>query len=88
MKYTVTFTERAQKQLYKLDPNTFKILTNWIQKNLEGCEDPRLKGKALVGDRSGQWRYRVGDYRIITEIHDSEVTILVLEVGHRKSIYN
>lgn len=57
------------------------------RKNLEQCENPRQHGKALTGDKSGQWRYRIGDYRIISEILDEEIQILVLEVGHRKKIY-
>lgn len=54
---------------------------------MQGCENPRQHGKSLVGDKSGQWRYRIGDYRLICEIHDEEITILVLEAGHRREIY-
>ena len=49
--------------------------------------DPRALGKALVGEMQGLWRYRVGDYRLICRIEDRAVTILVLEVGHRREIY-
>ena len=84
-KYKVEFTKLAQKQLYKLDPNTFHLITNWINKNLVGCEDPRQKGKGLTANHSGEWRYRVGDYRIIAKIQDNIVTVLVLEVGHRST---
>ncbi len=87
-KYKVAISDRARKQLYKLDPNTFRIITNWIQKNLVDCENPRAKGKGLTANRSGQWRYRVGDYRLIAEIQDSQITILILEVGHRSKIYD
>lgn len=87
-RYTVRFTERAMKQLHKLDKQRFIIITNWIAKNLENCENPRQHGKALVANRSGEWRYRVGDYRIIAKIEDSTVTIFVLEVGHRKNVYD
>ncbi len=87
-KFTVEITEKAKKQLHKLDPQTFHLITNWIKKNLEGCEDPRRHGKGLTANRSGQWRYRVGDYRIIAKILDDEVVILVVEVGHRKKIYD
>lgn len=86
-KYKVIFTKKADKQFRKLDRQTFIQIITWIKKNLEGCENPRSKGKGLVGDRSGEWRYRVGDYRIIAEIRDSEILIYILEVGHRKEIY-
>lgn len=87
-KYKVEFTKLAQKQLYKLDPTTFHLITNWISKNLVDCENPREKGKGLTANHSGEWRYRVGDYRIITKIQDDVLTILILEVGHRSKIYD
>lgn len=87
MTYKVRFTERAKKDLKKLDKHTAALILGWIRKNLEGCEDPRLHGKGLTANRSGQWRYRIGDYRILAEIEDNIVTILVLNIGHRKDIY-
>ena len=63
------------------------MLYAWVGKNLVGCTDPRAHGKALTANRSGLWRYRVGDYRLIAQIDDSAVTILMLEIGHRSSIY-
>ncbi len=77
----------AVKQLRKLDKSTQKIILNWIDKNLVNCLNPRIKGKALVDNHRGEWRYRIGDYRIITEIKDDKIIILVLEIGHRKNIY-
>lgn len=88
MTYHVEFTRSALKQLKKLDKPTAALILGWIRKNLENCENPRIHGKSLTGNRSGQWRYRVGDYRIITEIEDDRVLILVLHIGHRKSIYD
>lgn len=86
--YKVSFTKNALKQLKKLDKSTAALITGWIRKNLEGCNDPRVHGKGLTANRSGQWRYRVGDYRIIAEILDTEVLILVVNIGHRSDIYN
>ena len=88
VRYTVRFTERAMKQMHKLDKQRFIIITNWIAKNLENCENPRQHGKALVANRSGQWRYRIGDYRLIAKIEEKIVTIFILEVGHRKNVYD
>lgn len=85
--YHVEFTNEAKKTLKKLDRHTAMLITAWIRKNLEGCSDPRQHGKGLTANRSGQWRYRVGDYRLIAEIEDEKVTILILTVGHRKDIY-
>jgi mRNA interferase RelE/StbE len=87
-KYQLLFTKSVKKDLKKLDRYTASLITSWIEKNLIGCEDPRAHGKALVGDKSGKWRYRIGDYRLICEIRDDELIILALTVGHRKNIYN
>ena len=88
MRYTVEFTERALKDLKKLDRHTAALILGWIRKNLENCENPRQHGKGLTANKSGQWRYRVGDYRLLAEIEDSKVKILVLSIGHRREVYN
>jgi mRNA interferase RelE/StbE len=87
MIYKVEFSEKARKFLKKTDKPTAKLITAWIRKNLENCENPRLHGKGLTSNLSGQWRYRIGDYRILAEIQESKVIILILEIGHRRDIY-
>lgn len=87
MNYKVLFTERARKELKKLDKHTAALILGWVERNLEGCEDPRLHGRALTANRAGQWRYRIGDYRLLAEISDNTVTILILNVDHRREIY-
>ena len=87
MTYRVEFTKNALKQLKKLDKPSAALIIGWIRKNLEGCKDPRIHGKTLSANHGGQWRYRVGDYRIIAEIHDDRVIILVLNIGHSSDIY-
>lgn len=88
MTYHVEFTKYALKELKKLDKTTVALITGWIRKNLEGCDNPRIHGKGLTADKAGQWRYRVGDYRVIAQIQDQRVTILVVNIGHRREIYN
>lgn len=85
--YQVRFTKNALKQLKKLDKSVSSLILGWIRKNLEGCDNPRIYGKALIANRTGQWRYRVGDYRIIAEIIDSEIVVLVVNIGHRSDVY-
>ena len=87
MQYRVELTDRVIKQLKKLDKHMSALIIGWIEKNLDGCENPRMHGKGLTANRTGQWRYRIGNYRLICEIKDEEVLILVLEVGHRREIY-
>ncbi len=64
------------------------MIKAWIEKNLVDCENPRSRGKGLVANRSGQCRYRIGDYRLLCIIQDNELVILALSVGHRKNIYD
>jgi mRNA interferase RelE/StbE len=80
--YKVSFIPSALKKLKKFDKYTQRMLLGWIRKNLEDCIDPRIHGKALKSNRSGQWRYRLGDYRIIALIKDKQLVILVIAVGH------
>ena len=87
MKYRVEFTEKAKRDLKKLDKSTAALILGWIRKNLEGCENPRMHGKALTANHRGKWRYRIGDYRLLAKIEDDTITILVLNVGHRREIY-
>ena len=88
MTFRVVFTESARKELEKLDKYTQKIILLWLQKNLDGCSDPRIHGKALTSNRVGQWRYRVGEYRIMVSIEDDKLVILVIAVGLRREIYS
>ena len=87
MTYHVEFTARALKELKKLDKQTAALILGWIRKNLEGCDNPRAHGKGLTANRSGEWRYRVGNYRLLAEIQDGKLVILMLTVGHRSEIY-
>ena len=85
--YKVEFSPEGEKALEKLDNSVAIRIKNWLNKNLEGCENPRYKGKALTGGLAGYWRYRVGDYRIIAEIQDDKIIILVTDVEKRNDIY-
>ncbi|MGT2963874.1 type II toxin-antitoxin system RelE family toxin [Streptococcus acidominimus] len=85
--YHVHYSKKAQKQIKKLDKGIQRLLFSWIDKHLEGIENPRQQGKGLTGDRANEWRYRIGDYRLICDIQNDKLMILALEVGHRKEIY-
>ena len=87
MKYDVEYSKTAVDTIKKIDSSTSKIIRNWIEKNLINTENPRIKGKALTSDLKGLWRYRVGDYRILADIQDDKIVILILDIGHRSKIY-
>lgn len=85
--YKLFITKKFNKQLSKLDKPIQNIIIKWINKNLNNTDTPKTKGKQLLGNLSNYWRYRVGDYRIITEIKEDELIIIAVELGHRKDIY-
>lgn len=85
--YTVEYTERARKSLRKTDASVRVFIKAWIDKNLIACENPRLHGKGLSASHSEQWRYRVGDYRILADIQDDKLIILVIDIAHRREVY-
>ena len=87
-KYVVEFEISAQRALKKMDRAQANIILAWIKKNLVGTDNPRRHGKALVYGHAGKWRYRVGDYRLIADISDEKITILILAIGHRSQVYS
>lgn len=87
MAYRVEYTSAALKQLKKMDRFDARLIVSWIDKNLEGCEDPRVHGKGLTANHAGEWRYRVGSYRILCVIQDDRLVIEVFSVGHRSTVY-
>ena len=87
MGYSVWYSEEARRDLKKTDKHQAKFIIAWIEKHLVGCENPRLYGKPLGYDRKGEWRYRIGVYRLIASIQDDVVTIEIISIGHRRKIY-
>lgn len=85
--YQVRLEINAQKSLKKMDKNDAKIIMAWISKHLVNCENPYLQGKVLQGNLKGKWRYRVGNYRLIANIDNKNLIILILVIGHRREIY-
>ena len=87
MVYKVEISRNASRQLDKLDRPIAVMILKWLKKNVDGTEEPRSHGKALQGNLSGYWRYRVGDYRIICTIDDSRLVVQAIEIGKRDNVY-
>lgn len=87
MKYRVEYTKTAVKQFKKMDKRIAAFILSYIEEKLVDCENPRLYGKALQGSLNDKWRYRVGDYRVLAKIDDGVVAVIIVEVGHRKNVY-
>ena len=88
MVWTVEFTEAARKDLAALDRQVARRILAFLRERIAVDEDPRRLGQALKGSRFGDfWKYRVGDYRVIVQIEDGLLRVLVLSVGDRKEVY-
>lgn len=88
MAYKIVYEKRALKNLQKIDKSQQRMIIAWIEKNLQNTSNPKRHGKALKGQLKEYWRYRVGNYRILADINQDEVKIIVINIGHRKDIYN
>ena len=88
MTWAIEFTDTALRQFEKLDKTVQRRITKYLNERLASHENPRKLGEPLQGERHGEfWRYRVGDYRLITKIEDYRLVILVLQVGDRREVY-
>jgi mRNA interferase RelE/StbE len=85
--WRIEITRTAERQITKLDRPAQRSIQRFLRDRLTPAEDPRQWGKPLQGEKRGLWRYRVGDYRLICDIQDEKITVIVLEVGHRKDVY-
>lgn len=87
MIYELVTTEKFDRAFKKLDRQVQRLIKAWIDKNLSGTDDPRRYGKPLTANRTGQWRYRIGDYRLLAEINDNVLIIIAIDIGHRSKAY-
>lgn len=87
MVYKLEFSKRFDRQFSKLDKSTQRYIFNWLIKHLDNVENPRYSGKSLTGNKQELWQYRIGNYRVIVDISDTNCVIIAVEVGHRKFIY-
>ena len=88
MIWTIEYHTLVQKEMRKINPEVRRRIRSFLHERLAALDDPRQTGAALQGSELGNfWRYRVGDYRIICDIQDHKLVVLVVEIGHRHEIY-
>lgn len=88
MVWTIKIDDRAKKNLAKLDRPVAKRIITFLRERVATLDDPRSIGEALQGSKLGEfWKYRVGDYRVISRIEDDELCILVVKIGNRREVY-
>jgi mRNA interferase RelE/StbE len=86
--WNVEFTATAEKQLKKIDKHWQAEILDYLEDEVASLENPRNRGKGLMHDMKGLWRYRIGDYRAICKIEDDLMVIIAVTVGHRKEVYD
>ena len=87
MAWKIEYADTAKGQLRKLDKQTARGIIDFMDERIAGQDNPRNTGKALTGPLGGLWRYRVGDCRVICDIQDGALRVLVVQVGSRREIY-
>jgi mRNA interferase RelE/StbE len=85
--WKIEITRGAERQITKLSRVAQQSIIRFLRERLASADNPRQWGKPLRGEKRGLWRYRVGDYRLICDIQEKRITVLVLAVGHRKDVY-
>jgi mRNA interferase RelE/StbE len=88
MAWKIEFDPAAIKELEKLDKTVERRIVKFLRERVASLDDPRQIGGSLQGTRSGLWKYRVGDYRVICSLEHDRLVVLVLQVGHRREVYN
>lgn len=88
MTWQLRYSDKALKQLRKMDATQRAIILKWLDKHIDGCADPRAHGKGLTADRAGEWRYRIGDYRVLCDIQDDCLVVLAFNIDHRSRVYH
>ncbi|MSP88166.1 MAG: type II toxin-antitoxin system RelE/ParE family toxin [Alphaproteobacteria bacterium] len=87
MAWKIDFDERAVEEIEDLDRPIQRRVVTYLENRVLAADDPRRLGNLLQGERSGLWRYRVGDYRVVCRVDQTNQTILVLRIGHRRNVY-
>ena len=87
MAWTIEYADTANAQLRKLDRDAAVRIRNYMNRNVAPLDNPRRRGRVLTGPMAGLWRYRVGNYRVVCDIQDRFLRVLVISVGTRDTIY-
>jgi mRNA interferase RelE/StbE len=85
--WTIDYADTAKTQLRKLDKQTARHILDYMDERVANLENPRSAGKALTGPLGGLWRYRVGDCRVICDLQDGALRVLVVQLGNRREVY-
>ena len=86
--WRVEFDPDAARELRKLGHDARRLILKYLRERIATAENPRRFGHALLGDLKGLWRYRIGDYRVVADIRDHEILVMIVTVDHRRNVYD
>ena len=85
--WAIEYSEKAAQELLRIDREAARRIKRYLDERIATDDDPRRFGEGLTGNMSGLWKYRIGDFRVIAEIQDERLIVLVIRVGHRSKVY-
>lgn len=85
--WRIEYSEKATRELLRIDREAARRIKRYLDERIATDEDPRRFGEGLTEHLSGLWKYRIGDFRVIAEIQDDRLVVLVIRVGHRSKVY-
>lgn len=85
--WKIKYSEKAAQELLKIDRQAAKRVKKYLDERIATDEDPRRFGEGLTENLAGLWKYRIGDFRVIAEIQEEKIVVLVVRIGHRSKVY-
>ena len=85
--WKIKYSEKAARELLKIDRQAAKRIKKYLDERIATDEDPRRFGEGLTENLAGLWKYRIGDFRVIAEIQEERIVVLVVRIGHRSKVY-
>ncbi len=85
--WKIEYSEKAARELLKIDRQAAKRVKKYLDERIATDEDPRRFGEGLTENLAGLWKYRIGDFRVIAEIQEHRIVVLVVRIGHRSKVY-
>ena len=88
MTWKIEFDPAAARELAKLDRKQARRILSFLSERIAQLDNPRSMGEPLKGSKLGEfWKYRVGDYRVISHIEDKVMCVLLVRIGNRREVY-
>lgn len=85
--WKIEYSDKAARELLNIDRQTAKRIKKYLDERIATKENPRRFGEGLTENLAGLWKYRIGDFRVIAEIQEDRIVVLVVRIAHRSKVY-